>query len=221
MVRRISLFLGCLAAFTWLTSSSSLRAQTQPPGSRAVLGVPCASVSDLGIDKQMNLRASMIMVGCGLAAGGTTESVPQAGPAPLFGTPGPNNVDLITGTETYPRVTQSESMVWTSDGHTIVVNYNDSRDSSATPLNLSGVSVSTDGGATFRRILPSPLATGHGINFGDPIVVFNNSLAKWFAGDLVTGCGGQGIGLWTSTDGQVWTPGACAHSADRSLSAPP
>jgi hypothetical protein len=80
---------------------------------------------------------------------------------------------------------------------------------------LSGVSVSKDGGATFQRILPSPFATGHGANIGDPIVVFNQNLGLWFAGDLVAtlpdGCGGQGIGLWTSTDGQTWSTGACAH----------
>jgi 6-phosphogluconolactonase (cycloisomerase 2 family) len=178
------------------------------------MGVPCASVSDLGIDKQTNLRAAMIMVGCGLAAGGRPDDVSQAGPAPVLRASPPVNVDLITGTETYPRVTQSESMVWSSDGTTIVVNYNDSRDSGASPRNLSGVSVSTDAGATFRRILPSPFATGHGINIGDPIVVFNAKLGKWFAGDLTTGCAGQGIGLWTSTDGQVWTTGACAHAAN-------
>ena len=34
----------------------------------------------------------------------------------------------------------------------------------------SGTSVSTDGGATFTRLLPAPFALGHGTNFGDPIV---------------------------------------------------
>ena len=34
----------------------------------------------------------------------------------------------------------------------------------------------------------------------------------WFAGDLATGCGGQGIGTWKSPDGQNWTVCACAHS---------
>jgi carboxypeptidase family protein len=76
----------------------------------------------------------------------------------------------------------------------------------------SGVSVSVDGGQTFTRLLPAPFATGHGTNFGDPIVVYNNALGKWFAGDLATGCGGQGVGLWTSLDGMSWTVGACAHN---------
>jgi 6-phosphogluconolactonase len=219
MVRRRFLFSGYLAValgLTCLTSGSSLRAQTQtpaptgPPGPQIVMGVPCDSVSDLGIDKQMNLRAAMIMVGCGLVPGGGPDTL-DGGPVPALPS-APGNVDVITDPETYPRVTQSESMVWSSDGKTIVVNYNDSRDSNTTPINLGGLSVSTDGGATFRRILPSPLATGHGANFGDPIVVFNAKLGLWFAGDLVNGCGGQGVGLWTSTNGQMWTTGVCAHT---------
>src|SRR5262249_50020424 len=75
-----------------------------------------------------------------------------------------------------------------------------------------GVSVSFDGGNTFTRLLPAPFATGHGTNFGDPIVVYNNALSKWLGGDLGRGCGGQGIGLWTPTDAMTWTVGACAHS---------
>ena len=43
-------------------------------------------------------------------------------------------------------------------------------------------------------------------------MVFNQKLNKWFAGDLATGCGGQGIGLWTSPDGITWTTGVCPHS---------
>ena len=43
-------------------------------------------------------------------------------------------------------------------------------------------------------------------------MVYNRKLNKWFAGDLASGCGGQGIGLWTSTDGINWSAGACAHS---------
>ena len=91
--------------------------------------------------------------------------------------------------------------------NTVVVNYNDHNGSG-----YSGISYSTDGGTTFTEILPSPLNSGHGTNYGDPIVVFNLKLNQWFAGDLATGCGGQGVGLWTSPDGINWTPGACAHN---------
>src|SRR5437762_2853907 len=80
----------------------------------------------------------------------------------------------------------------------------------ATPSNVS----STAGGVTFTRLLPAPFASGHGTNYGDPILVFNGRLQQWFAGDLSTGCGGQGIGLWTSptaSGGLTWSTGACAQ----------
>ena len=99
---------------------------------------------------------------------------------------------------------------------TIVVNYNDHNGN-----NYSGVSCSTDEGNTFTQILPPPFATGHGTNYGDPILVFNSNLDLWFAGDLVSGCGGQGIGLWSSPNCMNWTPVlTCAHvnSADDRLS---
>jgi hypothetical protein len=172
-----------------------------------VTSADCARISARTLDRQVNMRAGQIMIACGQAAGGWPDpSLPRA---VVSSNAAPTNIDVITGTETIPAVTQSESVVWTSDGTTIVVNYNDSR---TAPNNYSGVSVSHDGGATFTRLNPSPFATGHGTNFGDPILVFNKKLNKWFAGDLVTGCGGQGIGLWTSADGTTWSPGACAHS---------
>jgi hypothetical protein len=171
-----------------------------------MLGVPCAQVDDLGIDKQENLRASLILVGCGLSAAGDPDAAPTADgfvPQAFL------NIDLITGGETFPKVTQSESMVWsTPDATTIVVNYNDSRTS---PSNYSGMSVSTDSGATFTRLIPAPLAAGHGTNWGDPIVVYNVALGTWFAGDLAGGCGGQGIGLWSSADAMTWSVGVCPH----------
>jgi hypothetical protein len=177
------------------------------PSSREVMGVDCARVAELGIEMQTNMRAALVRTGCGI------EEPGRVGPAAPGGVPlddpGPfTNVNTITGPEVLPHVTQSESSVWSSDGNTIVINYNDSV---VAPSNYSGLSYSLDGGATFTRILPSPLATGHGTNFGDPILVYNASLATWFAGDLATGCGGQGIGLWTSADGINWNVGSCAH----------
>jgi len=197
---------GAMAAGVLLVTAGDTAAdQTTPPG-KTVLGVACADIYALGIDRQANLRAAAIRVGCGLEkAGAPGPGSTEGEPA----TPTPGNVETITGREIYPHVTQSESSVWSSDGHTIVVNYNDSR---TAPSNFSGVSVSSDGGATFARLNPSPLATGHGTNFGDPILVYNQKLAKWFAGDLATGCGGQGLGLWSSLDAYTWTVGACAHT---------
>ncbi len=108
--------------------------------------------------------------------------------------------------------TKSESMVWAdsaNNGQTIVDNYNDHNPTYST---YTGTSYSTNGGATFTEIEPPPFSSGHGTNYGDPIVVFNAKLSEWFAGDLATGCGGFGLGLWTSTDGVHWTTGACAHN---------
>ena len=120
---------------------------------------------------------------------------------------GGSDVDVILPDSAYPKVTQSESMEWGGPNNTWVVNYNDSRTSSGC---FGGLSYSTDNGATWHA--GQPLCSGHGTNFGDPIVVYNARLGMWFAGDLATGCGGQGIGLWTSTNGVTWTTGACAHS---------
>jgi hypothetical protein len=94
-------------------------------------------------------------------------------------------------------------------GQTVVVNYN--ANGSFNGGNYGGQSYSTDGGKTFTEIFPFENGS-HGTNYGDPLIVFNSKLGKFFGGDLVTACGGEGIGLWTSTDGKTWATGACAHS---------
>ena len=38
------------------------------------------------------------------------------------------------------------------------------------------------------------------------------ALTKWVAIFLASGCGGQGLGVWTSPDGVTWSTGACAHN---------
>ncbi len=175
----------------------------------AVAAVDCSQLAKRGIAKQTNLHASALLVACGQAEGGVPATDAARGQAPSALALGGSDINLITGGEVFPQVTQSESFVW-AHGATVVVKYNDSR---TAPDNYSGVSVSTDGGATFTRLLPSPFATGHGNNFGDPTVVYDAKLGKWFASDLATGCGGQGIGIWESTaPASSWTPGACAHS---------
>jgi hypothetical protein len=182
---------------------------------KVVLGVDCSQLTPQAAQKlhmQTNLRASMILVGCGLVPGGK----PKAGAKPL----GPQSrllspdVNVITGPETWPHITQSESMVWSSDGMKVAVAYNDSRGRDDVPINLEGVSVSTDGGATWARLGPAGPFTGHGANFGDPVLVYDAALNTWFAGALAGGCGGQGIGLWSAAnnDPTMWALGACAHT---------
>jgi hypothetical protein len=173
------------------------------------LGVDCAQINVTSLMMQENLRAGRILVECGIMQGGqpTAAGVNHKPTAPP-------NIRVSNGSDCSGSedVCGSESMVAASTadkGQTIVVNYNSNYDGAG---NYSGVSYSTDGGATFKQIQPGPFANGHGFNVGDPIVVFNSKLGKFFAGDLVGDCGGQGVGLWTSKNGKTWTVGACAHN---------
>ncbi len=190
----------------------------QPSVARAqvtTLGVDCSKINAPALLMQDNMRAGLIMIQCGLVQGGQ----PTAGRAEHKLATAPNiaNVLVSNGSDCNSNedMCGSESMVAASTadkGQTVVVNYNSNYVSDSS--NYSGVSYSTDGGVTFTQIQPSPFATSHGANYGDPLVVFNSKQGKFFAGDLVSGdCGGQGIGLWTSTDGKTWTTGACAHVA--------
>ncbi len=185
-------------------AGSSIDLSVLPPG------FDCSQIYEKGIDRQENFRAGLIMIACGLAEGGSasrgngfSQWVSNLLPAPLF--IGGSDSDVILPDAAYPKVTQSESMEWGGPNNTWVVNYNDSRTSGGC---YSGLSYSTDNGATWHA--GQPLCSGHGTNFGDPIVVYNAHLGMWFAGDLATGCGGQGVGLWTSPNGVTWTAGACA-----------
>src|SRR6476469_2980084 len=157
----------------------------------------CADIAQYGIDKQTNVRAAAIMVKCGAQSSsslgsadtsstGTSDSLPAA-PA-LGGT----DKDIILPDGTAPHITQSETCVW-GHGTTVVVNYNDSR---SAPSCYSGIACSTDSGTTWHA--STQLCSGHSSNYGDPTVVYNASFNKWYATDLASGCGGQGLGAWTS-----------------------
>jgi alpha-tubulin suppressor-like RCC1 family protein len=176
--------------------------------------VECGSLTAQEVEtlqQEENLHASEILVKCGLAPSGSSAGPPTSAQTvlgPAF--PG-SDINVITGTETKPNFDQAESFVW-SHGSTVVVNYNDTRGEFESPENISGVSLSTNSGATFTRLGPPSPLKGHGENRGDPIVVYNAKLGEWFAGDLVGECGGGGIGLWTSPEGEKWTVGSCAHT---------
>ncbi|MGH7984596.1 MAG: sialidase family protein [Candidatus Udaeobacter sp.] len=202
--------------FSGLTANS-VQAQQRP----TIIDVPglppgfdCAQVSALGIDKQENLRAGLIMIACGLSEGGSPSPygdwLLNQVTAPLAY--GGVDIDLITGADLIAHPTQSETYTLANPNNPnqIVVTYNDSRTASA---NYSGASYSSDGGATFTRLNPAPFASGHGTNFGDPVTLYNTPTSTFFAVFLATGCGGQGIGAWKSTDGGVtWSVGACVHT---------
>ena len=200
-------------SFCYLALSVSLLAACvfQPSLASAQMtsmGVDCAQINVPSLMMQDNMRAGRILIECGIVQGGqpTAASATRKAPAPP-------NIRVSNGSDCSGSadVCGSESMVAASTadkGQTIVVNYNAEF---GTGASYTGTSYSTDGGATFKEIQPPPFATAHGFNAGDPIVVFNSKLGKFFAGDLVGSCGGQGVGLWTSKNGKNWTVGACAH----------
>src|SRR5207253_941291 len=188
----------------------------------------CSNVKRLGIDRQENLRAGAIMIFCGLAEGGGAPT--HIGPlstkvihkltAPLAY--GGVDVDLITGTESFPNVTQSETFSTANpdDPTQVMVAYNDSRGRNFNPINISGASVSTDGGNTFTRLTKANGQSPFDNTFGDPVVLYHKPSGTWVTVWLDGACGGQGLGGYKTTtpaDPNSWTH-FCAFnegSADR------
>jgi len=188
----------------------------------------CSRIKQLGIDRQENLRAGAIMIFCGLSEGGKAFSGEKQHffklvknlTAPLVY--GSTDVDLITGTETFPNVTQSETFTTANpdDPSQVVVAYNDSRGRNFNPINISGASVSTDGGNTFTRLTKANGQSPFDNTFGDPVVLYHKPSGNWVTVWLDAACGGQGLGGYSSTtpdDPNSWTH-FCAFnegSADR------
>src|SRR5215471_3961294 len=184
------------------------------------VGFDCSRVRELGIDKQENLRAGAIMIACGEAQGGTLsassalfEAIKNA-LAPLAY--GATDVDLVTGAETSPNVTQSETFTASNpdNPNQIVVAYNDSRGRNASPINISGASVSTDGGNTFARLTNASGQSPFSNTLGDPVVLYNRPTGTWFTVWLDASCGTQGLGGYKSTtpsSANSWTH-FCIHN---------
>jgi len=174
-------------------------------------GIPCSEIGVRHLLMQDNMGAGLTLMECGVIprpkGAGTGDQVEGDAPQP------PNVLVSNRTCTSGSTCTHSESMVAHSTvpgNNTIVVNYND--DVNGNGSCYSGVSFSTDGGSTFTQILPSPFCSGHGFNVGDPLVVYNQRLGKFFAGDLASGCGGFGIGVWSSPDGQNWTVAGCPNN---------
>src|SRR5439155_21974908 len=188
-------------------------------------GFDCAKIHELRIDKMENLRAGAIMIFCGEAEGGKptravafSQFVNSLVPGPLAY--GGADVDLINQPETPPNITQSEtfSTVNPDNPNQIVVAFNDSRGRNVSPINISGASVSTDGGVTFDR-LTDP-ARGNQSPFtnteGDPVILYNKPTGTWFTIWIDVACGGAGMGGYKSTtpsdpSAASWTH-YCVHS---------
>ncbi|MDQ3197943.1 MAG: glycoside hydrolase [Verrucomicrobiota bacterium] len=182
-------------------------------------GFDCAQFRALHYDKQENLAAGAIAIYCGEAQGGSPTVSGNSFPfvqeilAPLLGTA---DVDLITGTEINPHTTQSETFVAANPDNPqeIVVAYNDSRGVASNPINISGASVSTDGGNTFTRLTRSTGQSPFANTFGDPVVLYNRPTGTWFTVWLDAACGGQGLGGYKSTtpaNADSWTH-FCVHN---------
>src|SRR5437870_9167621 len=187
-------------------------------------GFDCSKIHELGIDKQENFRAGAILSACGQAQGGSAShggflsQASQKLPLPrgikkllLPLAYGATDVDLVTGTETFPNVTQSETYTLANpeNPNQIVVAFNDSRGRNATPINISGASVSEDGGTTFTRLTRANGQSPFDNTFGDPVILYNKPSATWFTVWLDAGCGAQGLGGYKSTT--PWDPNSWTH----------
>jgi hypothetical protein len=207
--------------FSGVTASSAQAQQAHKIIDVAGLppGFDCAQISALGIDKQENLRAGAIMIACGESQGGS--ALPSGAFSRLFHTVtapfafGGTDVNLITGTETSPHIVQSETYSTANPDNLdqICVAYNDSR--GAAISNFSGISCSTDGGATFTRVTKTTGQSPFANTFGDPVVLYNKPTGTWLTVWIDAGCGGGGLGGYKSTnptDPNSWTH-FCVHTS--------
>jgi hypothetical protein len=214
--------LGCLLALLSF-DGFSIQAQQMPSNTTRSTDPPvpalfdCSKIYELGIYKQVSLQAAAIMIFCGEAQGGSASSagafsrLVQKLLRPVeYGT---TDIDLITGTETSPHITQSTTFTAGNPDNPlqILVAYNDARGFDANPSSGAGASVSTDGGNTFTRLAT---ASGQGPfpNSSSPVVLYNKPGQIWFTIWLNGGC--QGLGGFKSTtpwDPDSWTH-FCIHS---------
>src|SRR5438477_5002697 len=182
------------------------------------VGFDCSRIYELGIDKQKNFRAGAIMMACGEVPSAATSATSTLGPIghfikkllmPLaFGAADKN---LITGTETSPNITQSETFTWANpdNPNQVIVAYNDSRGRNASPINISGASVSTDGGTTFTRLTNAGGQSPFAGTEGDPVVFYNRPTSTWFTVWIGDGQCGGGLGGYKSST--PWDPNSWVH----------
>jgi hypothetical protein len=227
----VFLALAGLGAFSTLTASVAQAQQknniiTNSKDPLVPNGFDCSKIHELGIDKQMNFRAGAIMIACGQTQGGGTSASSSLSALAQFirklFSPlayGGTDVDLITGTETFPDVNQSTTFSWGNPDNPdqIVVTYFDSRGAHANPINGSGASVSTDGGLTFTRLTAANGQSPFPNTGGDPVVIYNRPTGTWYTVLEDAACG-YGLGGYKSTT--PWDPSpaswihyGCIHSS--------
>ena len=160
----VSLALAGLGTFSANASRSAqaqqkhkiINIQGLPPG------FDCATIHEKGIDRMEGLKWGLLMLNCGEGRGGTPKGAPTSAFSKLVQkllppslapvTFGAADVNLVTGTETPPNTTQSETFTTANPDNPdqVCVAFNDSR--GANFSNFSGISCSTDGGTTFTRV---------------------------------------------------------------------
>src|SRR5436309_6981957 len=217
----VFLALAGLGTFSAITASSAQAQQKHkiinihglPPG------FDCSTIHEKGIDKMENLGAGLIMIACGEAQGGSATShfaaVNQAIEkilAPLAY--GAADVDLISPqTDSGTHITQSETFSTANpdNPNQIVVAYNDSRGVLANPINISGASVSTDGGTTFTRLTAANGQSPFQNTYGDPVILYNRPTATWYTVWIDGGCSSFGLGGYKSTTPWDPSPASWTH----------
>jgi hypothetical protein len=189
------------------------------------VGFDCSKIYEMGIDKQENFRAGAIMVACGEVPGSATSATSTFGSIGHFIKKlllplayGAGDVNLITGAESSPNITQSETFtsVNPDDPNQVFVAYNDSRGRNASPINISSASISTDGGTTFTRITTVGSQSPFTGTVGDPVALYNKPTGTWFTVWLDTLCGAQGLGGYksaTPANAASWTHFCVFNSA--------
>jgi hypothetical protein len=174
-----------------------------------------SKIHELSIDKQENFRAGAIMIYCGEAEGGTATPGDAASRlvekllSPL--TYGGTDLNLITGPDTYPHVTQSTTFTAMNPDNPqqIVIAYIDSRGRDANPINIAGASVSTDGGTTFDRLTLANGQSPFSNTASNPVVVYKRNNSTWYTAWVDLACGSQGIGGYNSSN--PWDPNSWTH----------
>jgi hypothetical protein len=193
------LALAGLGTFSALAQAQKQRIITNSIDPLVPAMIDCSKIHELGIDKAENFRAGAIMIFCGLSEGGESAhgkasfKLVQNLMAPLVY--GSTDVNLITGTESFPNVTQSETFTTANPDNPdqIVVAYNDSRGRNFNPINISGASVSNDGGLTFTRLTKANGQSPFDNTVGDPVVLYNRQSGTWVTVWLDNGCGGAAV----------------------------
>src|SRR5215471_8697831 len=197
------------------------------------VGFDCSKIEELGINKMENFRAGAIMIACaadstpGSAfAGGFFQRVGQGIRKLLVPLYGAGDVDVINHPETSPNIVQSETYTQANPDNPqqVVVAFNDSRGRNASPINISGASVSTDGGTTFDRLTCTAIQNGcvtigqgpFSNTTGDPVVLYNKPSGTWFTVWIGDGACGGGLGGFKSSTPSVpesWTHYPCVNSS--------